>query len=205
MTRRIPLVLLSITLATLASCAASGTGNERAVQVAGYGSMPTRVLRVAHGPGHLAYRATEDGRIWIGDEDAQADILSRKVTRSDRVEVVTDAGVIKLNNEAIGAVTGANHAIYFRPLEHRTHPPYDGIPAAAERVATGEGRVEWQADRTGRIWVGDDKAARLLVSEPVAPGDLVEVDVENDQVRLNGRIVSGQILELKHAHSVFFR
>ena len=89
---------------------------------------------------------------------------------------------------------------------------YDGIPQSAATVASGEGNVEWRAEGSGRIWVGDDKDQRMLVSSDVHPDDVVEVEACGDQVKINERVVFEESADRKHRasekmhqHSVFFR
>jgi hypothetical protein len=59
-------------------------------------------------------------------------------------------------------------------------------------------------DQTGRVWVGDDRGKKLVMSHPVKAGDQVEIDPKKDQVKINGRIVFSQNLESRHGHFVFW-
>lgn len=83
--------------------------------------------------------------------------------------------------------------------------PYDAIPPSAVSVATGMDHVEWSAETTGRVWVGDDTSKRLLASRPVRPGDLVLIDVSDNLVKLNADVVYDGKLDSEHRYSVFFR
>lgn len=210
MVRKTLPVVLCVSAGLLGSCASSDEPVDHAAAVGGYGSVPSDARCVAYGPARLEFTATEDGRVWVGDEAAKHEVVSRKVARGDRVVVVADAGRVELNNrviedQGVGAVRP--NAIYFLAAGARSAElaPYDGISMNAARVAGGQGKVEWRATQSGRVWVGDDATRRLLVSEPVAEGDVVEIDVENDRITVNGRTVCEAYLEPKHAHAVFFR
>ncbi len=83
--------------------------------------------------------------------------------------------------------------------------PYDGISRSAENVATGVGPIEWRAENVGRMWVGDDTLKRLLVNRPVRPGDIVVLDIPNNQLKLNDLVIYNHTFDGTHQHSVFFR
>jgi hypothetical protein len=203
---------LAAAVLILGACAASNSSSDgnagpgTSGAPARYGTVPPKAERVAEGTGRLSFRASEEGRLWVGDEARRQELLACRV--------IPEGGRIELNGQALSGVDleQANpHAVYFLRsgiwdgANGGDIKPYDGIPEIAWSVATGYGLVEWRADRSGRVWVGNDTLKRMIVSSTVRAGDVVEVDTRRDQVKVNGQVVFDRNLESKDQHSVFFR
>jgi hypothetical protein len=180
-----------------------------------YGPIARRAERVDSGTGTLRWRAPESGRVWIANDEREYVVVTRTIKRGDQVDVFPQRDRIELNDEVIyGGKAGDNlesrdtHAIWFLARDRGGQwdeiDPYGGIPDSADRVAHGSGVVSWRVDQTGRIWVGDDRNKKLVMSHPVKSGDQVQIDPKSDQVKVNGRIVFSQNLESRHEHSVFW-
>lgn len=180
-----------------------------------YGRIPSGAERVASGYGKVTYRAPEDGRVWVGNDNRRYEILSRNVKRGDRIEVMPERDLIEFNEQPIyqqNLERSDKHAVFFRASRSgwgsgwgSGPAPYAGIPRSAESVASGRGRVEWRAESRGTVWIGNDRLKSVVVSHAVNVDDLVEVDPSKDQVKLNGRVIFNKNMESKHEHSIFFR
>lgn len=175
-----------------------------------YGGIPPTAQRVADGTGHLSYRAPSDGRVWIGNESRQYQIMARNIRRNDRVDVYPDRDRIEVNGKTVydkNLEKRDRHEVFFAPSAYGEWgpPPYDGIPGDAETVASDSGRFEWRADATGMVFIGDDRDKKFIVRHNVKPGDVVEVNPGKDQVKVNGTVIYSKNLESKHRHSIFFK
>jgi hypothetical protein len=179
-----------------------------------YGRVPPRAELAAHGLGRLKFKAPSDGRVWVGNASRKYEVLSHWVSRGDVVEVIPERDLVELNDQPVyqeNLEKLDQHEVYFLAngrwdgSSGGNIKPYDGIPGRASSVATGYGRIEWRAEQAGRVWIGNDKLAKVIMTRDVRAGDLVEVDAAQDQVKINGKVVYDQNLESKHQHSVFFR
>jgi hypothetical protein len=177
---------------------------------ADYGSIPDHADRVAEGYGRLDFRATSDGKVWIGNESRRYQVVTRRVRRNDKVEVIPERDRVELNDTAIfsdNMEKDDRHVVYFVPASSGGWgpDPYADIPRDAENVISASGTISWRADAAGTIYVGNDKLHTNIVSHRVRATDLVEVMPGEDQIKVNGKVIYSQNLESKHKHSIFIR
>ncbi len=190
----------------------SGYNNQDTADLdrpAHYGNIPSSADRVAEGYGRLEHRAERDGTAWIANDSRGYVVVSRRVNRGDLIEVMPDRNRVEIDGRNAfdqDMESGARHAIFLSGVwdSGSSHEPYGEIPRRARSMATGTGRIEWRADESGRIWIGDDKRENVVISEAVRRGDSVEVIPGSNQVKINGRVVFDQNMESKHQHSIFF-
>jgi signal peptidase I len=190
--------------------------DERDANSAHYDGIPSRARVATEGTGKIKYKATSAGRVYIGDDQRERQIVSVKVKRGDTITVEPDKDRIKKNDEVIfdrNLERNNPHTIFFVQDANATDPDddadfgggYDGIPTSAKRAKSGGGVLRYQATREGRVWVGDDDRERMILSKAVVKGDIVEVDPSKDQVRLNDEIIYDRDLVRRNDHSIFFR
>ena len=79
------------------------------------------------------------------------------------------------------------------------------IPSGADRVASGEGPIDYRAQRSGDIWVYDADAKKMVYTGPVDDGDRVRVNTETNQILIGGRTVSERSLAGNHKYEIYFR
>lgn len=181
-----------------------------------YDGIPGRARVGAEGVGKIKYKAPSAGRIYVGDDELERQIVSVKVKRGDTIEVDADKDRVKKNDEVVfdrNLERRNAHTIYFLRDAGADEPDdgddfgggYDGIPTSAKRAKSGGGVVRYQVTKEGRVWVGDDDREKMVLARAVVKGDIVEVDPAKDQVRLNGEVISDKNLERRNEHSVFFR
>lgn len=174
-----------------------------------YGEIPDGCDRLTSGSGSLRVRAPGAGRIWIGDDSRRYVICSHAVKPNDKIEIDPKGDRIEINDQPVftqNLESNDQHTVYFRPSRSLGRGDvYGDIPRQAERVAGGTGSLLYRAEYDGRLWVGDDKAKRVIVSQTVRRGDAVEIDIKHDQVKINGKIVFNQNLESKHQHSIYMQ
>lgn len=181
-----------------------------------YDGIPGRARVGTDGVGKIKYKAPAAGRIYVGDDELERQIVSVKVKRGDTVEVDADKDRVKKNDEVIfdrNLERRNPHTIFFLRDVNADEPDdgddfgggYDGIPTSARRAKSGGGLVRYQASKDGRIWIGDDDRERMILSRAVTKGDVVEIEPGKDQVRLNGEVIYDKDLVRRNEHSVFFR
>lgn len=189
----------------------SNNANSNADSPAGYGDIPNSARRVSDGYGSLRYRAERDGTVWIGNESRRFVVVSKRVNSGDLIEVNPGDNRIEIEGRTVydrDMEAGARHAIFLNGGgswdDWGGRDPYAEIPRRARNVSSGTGRIEWRADEAGRVWIGNDKRQAVVIADEVRRGDLVEVIPNQNQVKINGRIVYNQNMESKHPHSIFF-
>ena len=79
------------------------------------------------------------------------------------------------------------------------------IPSGADRVASGDGPIDYRAQRNGDIWVYDADAKKMIYTGPVNDGDRVRVNTETNQILVGGRTVSERSLAGNHKYEIYFR
>jgi len=79
------------------------------------------------------------------------------------------------------------------------------IPSGADRVASGEGPIDYRAQRSGDIWVYDANTKKMVYTGPVSDGDRVRVNTETNQILIGGRTVSERSLAGNHKYEIYFR
>lgn len=207
-----------LTLAAMIACfscevdddAGSGSGSPSATLPPEYGNIPRSADRVADGYGRLWYRADRDCTVWVGNESRGYLVVSRRVNRGDEIEVIPDRNRVEVEGHAVyeqDMESGARHAIFASgsgSWDDGSQEPYGEIPRRARSMATGTGRIEWRAESPGRIWVGNDHDHRVVVAEDVRRGDMIEVIPNQNEVKINGRVIFNQNMESKRQHSIFY-
>ena len=81
----------------------------------------------------------------------------------------------------------------------------NAIPSGADRVASGEGPIDYRAQRNGDIWVYDANTKKMVYTGPVNDGDRVRVNTETNQILVGGRTVSERPLAGNHKYEIYFR
>ena len=81
----------------------------------------------------------------------------------------------------------------------------NAIPSGADRVASGEGPIDYRAQRNGDIWVYDANTKKMVYTGPVSDGDRVRVNTETNQILVGGRTVSERPLAGNHKYEIYFR
>ena len=81
----------------------------------------------------------------------------------------------------------------------------NAIPNSADRVASGEGPIDYRAQRDGDIWVYDATSKKMVYTGPVRDGDRVRVNTDSNQVLVGGRTVSERSLAGDHKYEIYFR
>lgn len=81
----------------------------------------------------------------------------------------------------------------------------NAIPPGADRVASGEGPIDYRAQRDGDIWVYDADTHKMIYTGPVRDGDRVRVNTEANQILVGGRTVSERPLAGNHKYEIYFR
>lgn len=178
-----------------------------------YDGIPRSADLVERDTGKIKFRAPSVGRIWIADHDKRRQIVAAQVRRGDNVVIEPDKDRIKVNDEIIydrNLERKHVHDIFFRHDRNADHDAdggntYDGIPTSARRVKSGVGTVKYEAQKDGRIYIGDDDRERQLVSKPVVKGDKIEIDSSRDSIKLNGESIYDRNLNSDNSHSIFFR
>ena len=79
------------------------------------------------------------------------------------------------------------------------------IPDGADRVASGDGPIDYRAQRDGDIWVYDADTKKMVYTGPVRDGDRVRVNTETNQILIGGRTVSERPLAGNHKYEIYFR
>jgi len=79
-----------------------------------------------------------------------------------------------------------------------------GVPSGAQRVARGNGRVNFRVPSDGRIWVTNETRGYRIVSRTVKRGDRIEVIPESDKVERNDQPIYQQNLERRDEHGIYF-
>ena len=79
------------------------------------------------------------------------------------------------------------------------------IPPGADRVAGGDGPIEYRAQRDGDVWVYDADSKKMVYTGPVRDGDRVRVNTESNQILIGGRTVSERPLAGDHKYEIYFR
>jgi hypothetical protein len=186
-------------------------GSSNVDRPAGYGNIPNSARRVADGYGQLRYRADRDTTVWVANDSRGFVVVSQHVRRGDEIEVVPDRNRVEIDGRTVydrDMESGARHAIFLGDSNSwdnwNEQEPYGEIPRRARSMATGTGRIQWRADSTGRIWVGNDRDKRVVIAEDVRSGDLIEVIPNQNEVKRNGRVIYSQNMESKRQHSIFF-
>ena len=189
----------------------SDYGSDSAPQdrPANYGNIPSSAERVAEGFGRLEYRAARDGTAWITNDSRGYVVVSRRVSRGDKIEVIPDRNRVEVEGRIEfdrDMESSARHAIFLSGTwdNWSDREPYAEIPRRARSMASGTGRIEWRVEESGRVWVGNDKRKSVVYSGDVRRGDVVEVIPGSNQVKVNGRTVFDQNMESRHEHTIFF-
>jgi hypothetical protein len=79
------------------------------------------------------------------------------------------------------------------------------VPRDARRVDLGDGpRVTYHADRSGRVYLYDVDADRVIYSDNVRRGDEVVADPDRGSLELNDRRLSDVTLPERHAYRLYF-
>jgi hypothetical protein len=214
-TRR-PLLALLIASSVLTGCdgwtTTDGPSDPPGPQPGGepaYGGIPDDTDRLVCGSGTVRAQAPVDGRIWIGNDTERYQVFTQPVRRGDKVEVDPKNDRVKVNGTVVynqNLESKDQHTVFFRGSgSWHGGDVYGGIPNRAERVACGRGDLSYRVEYDGRIWIGDDKDKRVLHSCDVRRDDKVEIDIDHDQLKINGRVVYNQNLESKHQHSIFLQ
>ena len=86
-----------------------------------------------------------------------------------------------------------------------TNTGKNAIPSGTDRVASGEGTIEYRAERDGDIWVYDTHSKKMVYTGPVRDGDRVRVNTDTNQVTIGGRTVSERSLAGDHKYEIYFR
>jgi hypothetical protein len=81
----------------------------------------------------------------------------------------------------------------------------NAIPSGADRVASGEGPIDYRAQRNGDIWVYDANTKKMVYTGPVNDGDRVRVNTGSNQILVGGRTVSERPLAGDHKYEIYFR
>lgn len=76
---------------------------------------------------------------------------------------------------------------------------YGDIPSRAVRVAAGDSDIAFAAPRDGRAWVGDDAARRILLTQSLRQGDLLQVSASRGHIEANGLAVAPAAAPGPHA------
>jgi hypothetical protein len=79
------------------------------------------------------------------------------------------------------------------------------IPSGADRVASGDGPIDYRAQRDGDVWVYDADARKMVYTGPVRDGDRLRVNTETNQILIGGRTVSERPLAANHKYEIYFR
>lgn len=190
--------------------------DERRAEDRAYDGIPRRATVEQSGTGKLRFRAPSAGRVWVGNDELERQIISTRVRRGDIVEVDPERDRVKRNEEVIfdrNMERRHAHTVFFQREAGSDDPDrdedagggYDGIPTSASRARSGSGVQRYAATKNGRVWVGDDERERQIVSTQVSKGDVVTVDPAKDQVRLNDEVIYDRDLVRRNEHSIFFR
>ena len=79
------------------------------------------------------------------------------------------------------------------------------IPPDAERVAAGEGEIEYESGKAGDIYVFDETDNKLVYSGQIRRDERLEVDPDEDVITINGRTVVERPLSENHRYRVYLR
>ena len=81
----------------------------------------------------------------------------------------------------------------------------DEVPRDARRVDLGDGpRVVYHADHSGRVYLYDVDADRVIYSDKVRRGDEVVADPDRGSLELNSRRLSDVTLPERHAYRMYY-
>ncbi len=80
-----------------------------------------------------------------------------------------------------------------------------GVPKGAVMVKEGEGRLAYEPDRDGHVWVYDADDDRLVFERDVNANEKFVVDARDNRIALNGERVSTRDLRSNHRHRIYFR
>lgn len=71
-------------------------------------------------------------------------------------------------------------------------------------ITEGEGRVAWNADQNGDVYIYNARQNRLLFNGPVRRGDQIEVEPWQDRILINNQPVFRQNMERSEPHAIYF-
>lgn len=178
-----------------------------------YASVPRGAQRVAQGYGTIRYRATEPGRVWIGNDTRRSVVTETRVRAGEEVLVEPREDRVSVGGQVVfdrNMERSERHSVFLLADGADgggvvVGDAYGGIPLRAARLAEGTGRIRARVPATGKVWVANDTKRFVVISLDVAPGDQIEVDAGADRVLHNRREVYTQNLESRHDHVIFYR
>lgn len=97
----------------------------------GYDGIPLSAVRVRGGANVIKYQATRDGRVWIGDDHFERQLVSREVAKGDIVEVNPVTDLVKVNDVVVYARDlgrWSEHSVFFRAEKNPGRNPPESKP-----------------------------------------------------------------------------
>jgi hypothetical protein len=88
-----------------------------------YGGIPRNAMRVSSGRGILRFRVQKPGTLWVGDDDARANLFEQGVVLDDVLEVDPYSDQILLNHRVVSPQFLDNthrHSVFY--LDARKKP-----------------------------------------------------------------------------------
>jgi hypothetical protein len=83
--------------------------------------------------------------------------------------------------------------------DHPSEVPSDGV-----KVAEGNQKLLYKAPEAGTIFVYEDPGNRLIYRSAVKRGDTIELNTNDDRIRINGKTVMEKGLGSGHNYKMFF-